>query len=249
MNVCKNSTGEHFWRNGRDFLYCVDCGVLWNEPQAKKKHRKAKTAGPSMRWRLLARDGPNCRYCGRECFITDEQNRMDELTVDHVVPRSKGGGNNLDNCVIACRECNAKKGDKHPHEFVVTPAGKRRPVVFTDRGPYHTRLHTRADGQPKRAYPDLESALDAAEFLAERDRHCMEAFECFDCGDYHIRIVPGYWRMLAKQAARSWTITDDLEFGARVLAHVKAENVGRGRRHRITARWKSVARIRKRDAA
>lgn len=79
--------------------------------------------------------GPNCGYCGIEmipvkeafektlrssgpfrAYYTKEQRRLpdDIPTVDHVVPRSKGGTSRMKNYVICCRRCNLEKGDK-PH--------------------------------------------------------------------------------------------------------------------------------------
>lgn len=52
---------------------------------------------------VLARDNYTCQYCG----MTSR-----DLTIDHVVPRNKGGGHTWDNVVACCRRCNLKKGDK-----------------------------------------------------------------------------------------------------------------------------------------
>lgn len=54
---------------------------------------------------LFKRDKYTCQYCGK-------QPGPDELTVDHVVPRSKGGISSWTNCVLACVECNKQKADK-----------------------------------------------------------------------------------------------------------------------------------------
>jgi len=58
-------------------------------------------AVPMTRAGVLRRDGRRCAYCGR---------RAD--TIDHVVPRSRGGGHTWENCVAACRLCNSKKADR-----------------------------------------------------------------------------------------------------------------------------------------
>ena len=55
---------------------------------------------------ILRRDGHRCQYCGTS------QN----LTVDHVVPKSKGGEDSWDNLVTACIKCNNKKGNRTPEE-------------------------------------------------------------------------------------------------------------------------------------
>jgi 5-methylcytosine-specific restriction endonuclease McrA len=50
---------------------------------------------------VFARDGWSCQYCGSRS----------QLTVDHVVPRSKGGSSTWDNIVASCAPCNRRKGD------------------------------------------------------------------------------------------------------------------------------------------
>lgn len=49
-----------------------------------------------------------CAYCGTER----------ELTKDHVIPRSRGGSNEPDNIVWACRNCNSAKGNRTPGEWL-----------------------------------------------------------------------------------------------------------------------------------
>jgi 5-methylcytosine-specific restriction endonuclease McrA len=61
---------------------------------------------PVSRRELLRRDGHKCQYCGAG----------KALTIDHVIPRSRGGGHTWDNVVIACERCNGKKGDKYLNE-------------------------------------------------------------------------------------------------------------------------------------
>jgi 5-methylcytosine-specific restriction endonuclease McrA len=58
---------------------------------------------------LFARDGNRCQYCGKK-FATDG------LSLDHVVPRSRGGEATWDNIVCACLRCNVRKGGRTPRE-------------------------------------------------------------------------------------------------------------------------------------
>lgn len=58
------------------------------------------------RHRVFKRDNNECVYCGNK----------KELTIDHVIPRSKGGKNTWDNLVTCCLKCNLKKGNKTPDE-------------------------------------------------------------------------------------------------------------------------------------
>lgn len=58
---------------------------------------------------IFERDHYTCQYCG-------VQPGVDELSIDHVFPRSQGGTSTWDNCVLACVECNKKKADRTPSE-------------------------------------------------------------------------------------------------------------------------------------
>ena len=62
---------------------------------------------------LFARDGYCCQYCGRH---RRELRGREFLTRDHVVPLSRGGGNDWGNVVAACSPCNNRKGNRLPSE-------------------------------------------------------------------------------------------------------------------------------------
>lgn len=59
------------------------------------------------RYEVFNRDRFTCQYCGQETR---------ELTLDHVLPRSRGGVHSWDNVVSACIPCNHRKGEKTPAE-------------------------------------------------------------------------------------------------------------------------------------
>lgn len=64
---------------------------------------------PCSRRGVLIRDRDTCQYCG-------VQPGRNLLTIDHIVPRSRGGETTWSNVVAACRECNHHKGDRTPEE-------------------------------------------------------------------------------------------------------------------------------------
>jgi 5-methylcytosine-specific restriction endonuclease McrA len=56
---------------------------------------------------ILRRDGFKCAYCGRSDL---------PLTIDHIIPRAKGGSDSWENLISACTFCNNHKGDRTPWE-------------------------------------------------------------------------------------------------------------------------------------
>lgn len=75
---------------------------------------------PVNRREVLRRDHYSCQYCGS----------TRQLTLDHVLPRSKGGQHTWDNVVAACERCNARKGDR-------TPAQAGMPLRNQPKAPIH----------------------------------------------------------------------------------------------------------------
>ena len=58
---------------------------------------------------IFWRDKSQCQYCGVLEAAKD-------MTIDHVIPRSRGGGNTWSNLVTCCKKCNQKKGNNTPEE-------------------------------------------------------------------------------------------------------------------------------------
>jgi 5-methylcytosine-specific restriction endonuclease McrA len=100
---------------------------------------------------IFARDENVCQYCGRH-FPTSE------LSLDHVVPRSRGGDTSWENIVCACVACNVRKGGRTPQEarmnLVRLPAKPRRSPLLA------VKL-----GNPK--YASWKSFVDTAYWLAD----------------------------------------------------------------------------------
>jgi len=77
--------------------------------------RRRREASSMKRLRIYTRDKFRCQYCG-------EKKTAAELTLDHILPRSRGGDNSPVNVVTACVACNNRKGDR-------TPAEARMPML------------------------------------------------------------------------------------------------------------------------
>lgn len=75
------------------------------------------------RFNVFLRDGFACQYCGSA--------EREQLTFDHVIPRSKGGRTTWENIVAACSPCNLKKGGRMPEQAKMRPAQPPvRPTMF-----------------------------------------------------------------------------------------------------------------------
>jgi 5-methylcytosine-specific restriction endonuclease McrA len=113
--------------------------------------RVPKTRVRLSRRNLFARDSNRCQYCGRRF-------RTSDLSIDHVIPRSRGGHTLWTNVVCACVECNVRKGGRTPDEsgmnLVREPKAPRFSPVIT--------LHAR---DPK--YRSWQQFLDAAYWHVE----------------------------------------------------------------------------------
>ncbi len=66
------------------------------------------------RTNVLWRDKNQCQYCANYF-------NADKLTLDHVIPKSRGGDNSWTNLVAACKKCNQRKGSKTPKESGMKP--------------------------------------------------------------------------------------------------------------------------------
>jgi 5-methylcytosine-specific restriction endonuclease McrA len=75
---------------------------------------------PFSKRNILTRDNYRCVYCGKP---------EKRLTIDHIIPRSRGGKSTFENCVACCRRCNTRKGCRTPSE--VGMFMKRRPYQPT----------------------------------------------------------------------------------------------------------------------
>ena len=71
--------------------------------------RKRRQNSGKQRLRILMRDKMRCQYCGMRGSAFD-------LTLDHIMPRSRGGRSEPENLCAACMACNQRKGDRTPDE-------------------------------------------------------------------------------------------------------------------------------------
>jgi 5-methylcytosine-specific restriction endonuclease McrA len=94
--------------NGRGFIRTVS--RTYERPSVIRLAYMVRRPRPHVRLckrEVLHRDGHRCQYCGRQ---------TNQLTIDHVVPRYRGGQHSWENLVAACPQCNRRKGGRTPAE-------------------------------------------------------------------------------------------------------------------------------------
>ncbi|MDX2038532.1 MAG: HNH endonuclease [Isosphaeraceae bacterium] len=97
-------------RDGEPFIRSVSFLLRVPEVLALTKHDRPRSNSVTFcRRNVFKRDHSTCQYCG--C-----QPGSEELTIDHVVPRSQDGRTTWENCVLACVSCNARKANRTPDQ-------------------------------------------------------------------------------------------------------------------------------------
>ena len=129
---------------------------------------------------LMERDGYECHYCGRTLQLDGPL----YPTKDHIVPRHRGGSNRLGNLVLACQDCNSRKGAENWHYHCdrcnaarawatarrpTGPPSLIHPATVTDEHGYPLKAAFKDDG-----YVDVEIPI-------ERCHHLSAAAYCLNC--------------------------------------------------------------------
>jgi 5-methylcytosine-specific restriction endonuclease McrA len=95
---------------GAAYIQSVGSRLRVPEVIVLAKYNRVPTAAVSFsRHNIFKRDHWTCQYCGT-------QPGGEELTIDHVRPRSQRGVSSWENCVLACVECNKRKADRTPEQ-------------------------------------------------------------------------------------------------------------------------------------
>lgn len=130
------------------------------------------------------RDGYKCQFCGRKV-------PHDELTLDHVIPRSLNGPTSWTNCVLACVKCNSQKAD-------------RVPVGYEDHGPLALRGKKQKDYDAERC-PEGWLGASPMKLLREPKKPKFSLFK----GD-RVRI-PETWKHWIDKAYWEVPLVNDMD--------------------------------------
>jgi 5-methylcytosine-specific restriction endonuclease McrA len=114
--------------------------VTWQMPavvRLRKPHRARRAGVKFSRMNVYLRDRFTCQYCGQRF-------EWEELSYDHVVPRTHGGRTNFQNITTACKPCNTRKADRScdeagmfPRTLPIKPDSlpHYRPLIELERAP------------------------------------------------------------------------------------------------------------------
>lgn len=92
-------------------VQAIQCLQYMNaNPPLLSNESRCHTAKGSRKEKIMARDKScKCFYCGIDTVHRDTNELPDTMTIDHILPKSRGGINHIDNCIIACEKCNNEK--------------------------------------------------------------------------------------------------------------------------------------------
>ena len=160
-----------------------------NSPLAQKVNaspskQNRKSISKSLRFKIFARDGFTCRYCGKD---SSEQT----LEIDHILPVCQGGGNDEENLITSCFDCNRGK------------AGKTIEQTVPDE------LSRLAREQSLR---EQEQALETARETAQAREAFRDEIACYWCevtgrDEYNVRTlntVTSYARTFGAEVVFDW---------------------------------------------
>lgn len=100
--------GDVFWARHRDAI--EQCSLILLRLMAEGETFRRRHLPATVRQAVYVRDGGVCRYCAARVTLTD-------FHCDHIVPVTRGGGDDLENLACACVTCNLAKGPRLPDEW------------------------------------------------------------------------------------------------------------------------------------
>lgn len=97
----------HVPPNGNGVVHSAKMNVPAPDVVVLQEYDRMPSVSSFSKRNVMKRDHGVCQYCGKQ---------HPKMTIDHVMPRSKGGTSDWMNVVLACEPCNKKKADRTPDE-------------------------------------------------------------------------------------------------------------------------------------
>lgn len=124
----------------KDIKKKVEENIDWNKKSKEQQYILEKRHN----WLIIHLESQNgfCVYCGKRIKIKNSHNsarKLDYASLDHIVPLSKGGADNMENTLASCIQCNSEKKDMDVGEFLKSEFLTKRKAIFR----YHPNLPER----------------------------------------------------------------------------------------------------------
>lgn len=152
--ICLNPLSVISWQESVKLILTEKASVVFNYPDeyvhspsltmnipsaiALRDYVGAQNKVKYSRFNIYLRDEYKCQYCGLYAY----ENQKETLTLDHVIPKARGGKSTFDNIVTACSSCNMEKAHYmkmkpinkpyKPSYFQLVKKRKKFPIVLND---------------------------------------------------------------------------------------------------------------------
>lgn len=120
---------RHFVYQGRNATVpwlCPDCNQLDSRGKGGNCGRGSRWIDPKLRLEIYKDSGWCCFWCSKYLKPVYETGEKAKLTLDHIVPRSKGGEDSPFNLVLSCLNCNSSRKDLEVEEWAVIVANSKQ---------------------------------------------------------------------------------------------------------------------------
>jgi len=179
-----------------------------------------RSLGKKLRFEVFKRDSFTCQYCGRSAPDV-------VLHVDHIIPVSEGGENDITNLVTSCKDCNLGKSNRQLDDDAIVKQRKRQLDELQER---REQLEMMMEWQ--RSLIDLEG--QAADELAELWKSLVPGYHVTERGLQNLRIWIGKYELqeiieamrictgqyLKYQSGDAWPTSESVEYAWRYIPRV-----------------------------
>lgn len=89
---------------------------------------------------VYERDSYTCAYCGEQSSKEIELSKSAKLSIDHIIPATRGGRSSIENLLTCCKDCNGEKNDRTPEEWGLIPTFLSDGVTYVSQKICDTRV-------------------------------------------------------------------------------------------------------------
>lgn len=128
---------------------------------------------------VLNRDSYTCVYCGTKSDAAKEQSKKSVLSIDHIIPASRGSGRQaIEDLATCCKQCNNEKNDRTPEEWGVLPSFLSLDYEYKN-GVVTKICDNTVTREEKRREENTNTHIDSANSEFLKDPEFVKLFEAF----------------------------------------------------------------------